>query len=150
MKRVMMVAIALALAPAAMAQLYKSVDKNGRVIYTDQPPATGDAKVINVPKGVTDAPSPSKSYVAQDKENEKKKKEASDKAAKSGAVDPATKAQEEQARCAAARNAYQIYADGGRLIKNNDKGERTFMTDAEIESERARSRREMDEACKGQ
>jgi hypothetical protein len=148
MKRVMMVAIALALAPAAMAQLYKSVDKNGRVIYTDQPPANADAKVINIPRSVTDAPAPSKSYVAQDKENEKKKKEAADKAAKAG--DPAKKAQEDQARCAQARNAYQIYADGGRLIKNNEKGERTFMTDAEIDTERARSRREMDEACKGQ
>jgi hypothetical protein len=147
MKRVMMVAIALAVAPAAMAQLYKSVDKDGRVIYTDQPPST-DAKVLNIPKSVTDAPSPSKSYVAQDKENEKKKKDAADKAAKAG--DPAKKAQEDQARCAQARSAYQMYADGGRIFKNNEKGERVFLSDAEIESERARSRREMDEACKGQ
>ena len=148
MKRVMMVAIAMAIAPAAVAQLYKSVDKNGRVIYTDQPPANADAKVINIPKGVTDAPSASKSYVAQDKENEKKKKEASDKAAKAG--DPAKKAQEDQARCAQARSAYQMYADGGRIFKNNEKGERVFLSDSDIESERARSRREMDEACKGQ
>ena len=148
MKRVMMVAIALAVAPAAMAQLYKSVDKDGRVIYTDQPPANADAKVLNIPKSVTDAPAPSKSYVAQDKENEKKKKEAADKAAKAG--DPAKKAQEDQARCAQAKSAYQMYADGGRIYKNNEKGERVFLSDAEIESERARSRRDMDEACKGQ
>ncbi len=147
MKRVMMLAIALAIAPAAVAQLYKHVDKDGRTVYTDQPPASGNAKTINIPRSVTDAPA-SKSYVAQDKENEKKKKEASDKAAKAG--DPAKKAQEEQARCAQARSAYQMYADGGRIYKNNEKGERAFLTDAEIESERARSRREMDEACKGQ
>ena len=148
MKRVMMMAIALAVAPAAMAQLYKSVDKNGRVIYTDQPPANADAKVINIPKSVTDAPAPSKSYVAQDKESEKKKKDANEKAAKAG--DPAKKAQEDQARCAQARSAYQMYSDGGRLLKNNAKGEREYLSDAEIESERARSKREMDEACKGQ
>src|SRR4029434_1055960 len=103
---------------------------------------------INIPKSVTDAPAPSKSYVAQDKENEKKKKDASEKAAKAG--DPAKKAADDQARCAQAKNAYQIYADGGRLIKNNEKGERAFLSDAEIESEHARSRREMEEACKGQ
>ncbi|MEO7744570.1 MAG: DUF4124 domain-containing protein [Usitatibacter sp.] len=148
MKRVMILAIALAIAPAAMAQLYKSVDKNGRVIYTDQPPANTDAKVLNIPRSVTDAPAPSKSYVAQDKENEKKKKDASEKAAKAG--DPAKKAQEDQARCAQAKSAYQMYADGGRIYKNNEKGERVFLSDAEIEAERARSRREMDEACKGQ
>lgn len=148
MKRVMMLAIALAVAPATMAQLYKHVDKDGRTVYTDQPPASGNAKTINIPKSVTDAPAPSKSYVAQDKENEKKKKEAGEKAAKAG--DPAKKAQEDQARCAQARSAYQMYSDGGRLFKNNDKGERVFMTDAEIEAERGRSRRDMDEACKGQ
>lgn len=148
MKRVMMVAIALAIAPAAVAQLYKHVDKDGRTVYTDQPPASGNAKTINIPKSVTDAPSASKSYVAQDKENEKKKKEASDKAAKAG--DPAKKAQDDQARCAQAKSAYQMYADGGRIYKNDAKGERVFLTDADIESERARSRREMDEACKGQ
>lgn len=148
MKRVMMVAIALALSPAAMAQLYKSVDKDGRVIYTDQPPASGNAKTINIPRSVTDAPAPSKSYVAQDKENEKKKKEANEKAAKAG--DPAKKAQEDQARCAQAKSAYQMYADGGRIFKSDEKGERVFLSDAEIESARAKSRREMDEACKGQ
>ena len=148
MKRVMMMVIALAVAPVAVAQLYKSVDKNGRVIYTDQPPANADAKVLNIPKSVTDAPAPSKSYVAQDKENEKKKKEANEKAAKAG--DPAKKAQEDQARCAQAKSAYQVYADGGRLFKNNEKGERVLLSDDEIESARARSKRDMDEACKGQ
>ena len=43
-----------------------------------------------------------------------------------------------------------MYADGGRIYKNDSKNERVFLTDAEIESERARSRREMEEACKGQ
>ena len=148
MKRVMMVAIALALSPAAMAQLYKSVDKDGRVIYTDQPPASGNAKTINIPKSVTDAPAASKSYVAQDKENEKKKKEAGEKAAKAG--DPAKKAADDQARCAQARSAYQMYADGGRIFKTDEKGERVFLSDAEIESSRSKSRREMEEACKGQ
>lgn len=148
MKRVMMVALALAIAPMAVAQLYKHVDKNGRVVYTDQPPANVDSKPVNIPKGVTNAPAAGKSYVAQDKENEKKKKEAREKAAKAG--DPAQKAQEDQARCAQAKSAYQTYAEGGRLFKNNEKGERVFMSDADIESERVRSRREMDEACTGQ
>ena len=67
MKRLMIVAVALALAPLASAQLYKHVDKNGRVTYSDQAPAGVESKTLNIPRGVTDVPSGAKSYVAQDK-----------------------------------------------------------------------------------
>jgi uncharacterized protein DUF4124 len=152
MKRVMILAAALALAPLATAQLYKHVDKNGRTVYSDQPPTGVDSKQINIPTGVTNAPAGAKSYVAQDKDNQKKRKEAGEKAAKAEAAkggDPAKKAQEAEARCAQARSAHQYFVDGGRIFKNNEKGEREFMSDAEIDSERARTRREMDAACQG-
>jgi molecular chaperone GrpE (heat shock protein) len=147
MKRLMIVAVALALAPVASAQLYKHVDKNGRVVYSDQPPAGVDAKQVNIPTGVTNVPSGAKSYVAQDKENQKKKDEAQKKAAKAG--DPAKKEQEAEQRCAQAKSAHQYFVDGGRIFKNNEKGERAFMSDAEIDSERERTRREMEAACQG-
>ena len=93
---------------------------------------------------VTDAPSGAKSYVAQDKENQKKREEAQKKAAKAG--DPAKKAQEAEQRCAQAKSAHQYYVDGGRILKHNDKGEREFMSDAEIDAARERTRREMEAA----
>jgi hypothetical protein len=148
MKRLMIVALTVAIAPLAVAQtLYKHVGKDGRTVYSDQPPVGVDAKTVNIPKSVSDAPA--KSYVAQDKENEKKRKDAAEKAAKNPKEDPEKKARDAEQRCAQAKSAYQTYADGGRIYKNNDKGERTFLSDSEIDSERARSRREMDEACQG-
>lgn len=147
MKRLMIVAVALALAPLASAQLYKHIDKNGRVVYSDQPPAGVDAKQVNIPTGVTNVPSGAKSYVAQDKENQKKKEEAQKKAAKAG--DPEKKAQEAEQRCAQAKSAHQYYVDGGRIFKNNEKGEREFMSDAEIDAARERTRRDMETACQG-
>jgi hypothetical protein len=145
MKRIALVAAALLIAPAAMAQLYKHVDKDGRTVYTDQPPANVDAKRINVPNAPAPA-SGNKSYVERDKELEKGRKAAREKQEKS---EKATKsAQEAEQKCAQAKTAYQAYADGGRIYKYNEKGERTYLGDAELETERDRTRREMEEACK--
>ena len=96
----------------------------------------------------TDAPAPSgnKSYVERDKELEKSRKAAREKQEKS--EKSAKSAQEAEQRCAQAKQAYQTYADGGRIYKYNEKGERTYLDDAELETERNRTRREMEEACK--
>ncbi|HET7731410.1 MAG TPA: hypothetical protein VFK48_15380, partial [Usitatibacter sp.] len=61
----------------------------------------------------------------------------------------AKKAQEAEQRCAQAKSAHQYFVDGGRIFKNNEKGERVFMSDAEIDSERERTRRDMEAACQG-
>ena len=144
MKRIALAAAVLLLAPLASAQLYKHVDKDGRTVYSDQPPANADAKRINV----QNAPSSSgnKSYVQRDKDLEKGRKTAREKQEKSEQASKS--AQEAEQRCAQAKTAYQAYADGGRIYKYNEKGERTYLGDAELETERIRTRREMEEACK--
>ena len=144
MKRVMWIALALAFAPAAGAQLYKHVDKDGRVHYTDQPPANADAKAVNIPKAALGDRAPAKSYVAQDKDADKKRKADAEKQGKAG--EAAKKEEESAKRCEQARAAHQYFVEGGKIFKP---GSRDLMTDADIESERARTRREMDEACKG-
>jgi hypothetical protein len=147
MKRIIVLAIALALAPAAGAQLYKYVDKNGKTVYSDQPPADVDSKQVNVPAGRGAAPAAApKTAVERDKELDKGRKEARDKADKQAKA--AEKDTQAEQRCAAARERHAALAEGGRIYKTNDKGERVFMDDAEIESSREKARRDMDEACK--
>jgi hypothetical protein len=149
MKRIIIVSIALALSPAAVAQLYKYVDKDGKTVYSDQPPPNIDSKQINVPSSgrpsTTGAEAP-KSALERDKDLEKSREEARDKLKKAAEVE--RKAAEAEYRCSQAKGAYATYAEGGRIHKYNDKGEREYLGDAEIEAERARTRREMDEACK--
>ena len=144
LKRIALIAAALALVPVASAQLYKHVDKDGRTVYSDQPPANADAKRINV-QNAPAAPG-NKSYVERDKELEKNRKAAREKQEKSD--QSAKSAQEAEERCAQARIAHKAYTEGGPLYKFNDKGERTYLGDAELETERNRTRREMEEACK--
>jgi hypothetical protein len=148
MKSLIVLAIALALAPAAGAQLYKYTDKNGKTVYSDQPPADVDSKQV---KGVGSnapaaAPAASKSAVERDKDLDKARKEArekADKQAKAGEKD-----REAEQRCTQARERVAFLAEGGRIYKTDVKGERVFMDDAEIESSREKARRDMDEACK--
>ena len=151
MKRLIILAFAAALAPAALAQLYKYVDKDGRTVYSDTPPANTDSLRINVPGGSrpTDVPSPAaapKSAVERDKDLEKGRKSAADKQ-KKGDEEAARLAQNEL-RCTQLKSTFETYSQGGRIQKTNDKGERELMSDAEIDSARERTRREMEEACK--
>ena len=145
MKRILILALALAFASAAGAQLYKYTDpKTGKTVYTDQPPTNIDSKSVNVKGG--SGPAPAKSAVEQDKALEKGRKKAAEDTKKAGeAQDRAAKA---EAHCNAAKQNFQIFADGGRIQKLNAQGERELMSDEEIEAKRASSRREMDEACK--
>ena len=147
MKRLVILALAVALAPPAIAQLYKYTDKNGKTVYSDTPPPDVDSKTIRVPTGgVTNVPAPPKSAVEQDKENQKGRKTAAEKQKK--AEEEAARAAQNELRCTQLKENLAIYTQGGRIQKTNEKGERDFMSDAEIESARARSQREMEEACK--
>lgn len=145
MKRIMLIAVALAFAPFVGAQqLYKQVDKDGKVTYTDQPPAGANAKAVNIPRSALGDTAPAKSYVAQDKDLDKKRKAEKEKQSKAGDADK--KEQDAAARCSQAKSALQTYETGGKIFKGD--GSRDLMSDADIEAARDKSRREMDEACK--
>ena len=150
MKRIIVLALAVAFAPAAVAQLYKYVDKDGKTVYSDQPPPNVESKQVNVPAGRSAPPAApaasGKTAVERDKDLEKSRKEAREKADKQAKA--AERDQQAEQRCAAARERHAALSEGGRIYKTDEKGERVFMDDAEIEAGRVRSRREMDEACK--
>jgi len=144
MKRLIItLAIASLFAPAAFAQLYKYVDKEGRTVYSDQPPAGIDSKQVNAPSASTAGP---KSFLERDKELEKARTKARDDAKKTETAEKTAAAQDE--RCKQATDRHRALAEGGRIWKYDDKGERTVMDDEEIETEREKARRLMDEACK--
>ena|SRR5476649_536640 len=147
MKSLLVLALALAAAPLASAQMYKYIDKDGKTVYTDQPPVNIDTKTLNIQTGTTSTPpAAQKSAVDRDKELQKGRDEVRDRAKK--ADDLAKQAEAREQACNAARSTYKTYADGGRIFKYDDKGERIVLGDEQIDAERERSKKEMDEACK--
>jgi len=147
MNRFLIVALACLAAPLASAELYKYVDKDGKTIYSDQPPINVDSRQLNIPSTAIATPaSPAKSALDRDKDLQKGRDEARERAKKSEQAAKQSQAQEQA--CTTARENLRVYTDGGRVTRYDDKGERVFMDDQEIEAARVRSKREMDEACK--
>jgi len=144
MKHLAVLAFACAIVPLASADLYKYVDKNGKTVYSDQPPANVDSQQLHVNTGVSS--STGKSAVTRDKDLDKGREEARDKAKK--AETEANNAKVAEQRCAQAQADYRTYQDGGKLFKYNKDGEREFLSDDEIEAKRKSSKADMDEACK--
>ncbi len=159
-------AIAVLLATATVAaQVYKWVDKDGQVQYTDTPPPPGAAKVE--PKKIAKA-SPSATATtsaatvagkpveaaktskdkAKDaaKEVEKRRKETIDQNLKDDDIARVAKANQE--RCKGATAALLEFESGRPLNRTKENGEREFVSDEERAASIVRMRTAMTESCK--
>jgi hypothetical protein len=141
MNRVLVFLIAIAFSAAASAQLYKWVDKNGKVQYGDTPP--GDASKVTRLKAPASgsAPAPAapeaKKGDAKDKDKgltpeqafkkrQKEREEAEQKEARTKA-----EADQKRANCEDARASLRQLESGARLTTVNAQGERVIIDDAE-------------------
>jgi|SRR5688572_12186983 len=132
-------AIALAIAvasPHAEAALYKWVDANGRVVYSDQPPLNAKSELVGA---AAPAANPDAVKELANKEAELKKRQA-DRA------DTATKSEKSRAdaqKLAAMCSQARVQAAGLRrtdvpMYRLNDKGDRMMMDDATRKAEAQR------------
>ena len=145
MNRFIVFAVAIAVSPAAWAQLYKYVDKDGKTVYTDQPPANTDSKALKAPP----PPPTATTATPAEKGKEVPKAPAAARAAAPTKADaaPLTEAQKEE-RCQAARANYVNFLDGPVTMRNTKTGERTQLDEKQTEAERVKAKAAMDEACK--
>jgi hypothetical protein len=143
------IALAVLLAAATVAaQVYKWVDKDGKVQFSDTPPpdAKTEAKKIDVKPASGSTAAATKSLAEKSKEFDKRKAAEAEKAKKAGEEEK-TKAQNQEA-CETAK-AYANDLQSGRPInRSNAQGERSFMSDEERAAELAKARSTMAEACK--
>ena len=144
MKRILVLACALAASTAAFGQLYKWVDKDGKVTYSDQPPPAQQSKQLNLSTGQPSAPV--RSAVEKDKEIEKGRAEAREKA--KVAADKERKAEVDEQNCKSARAYLKTVESGVRVSTVDDKGEQVILDDDQIAAERAKAQKAVAEACK--
>lgn len=163
--------IALALPMMANAEIYKWKGKDGITRYSDTPPPSS-VKVDTISKAGTAKPVPpvvaKSASSASESESAKPKgfkepafeKEAN--AAKEAASIKAKKAEAERknklekekqakldvANCKSAKANYQSYAQGGRIYKMDENGERVYMDDAGLESGKTQAQAEISKYCK--
>ena len=155
-------AASLLAAPGVAQQLYKYVDKDGRVQYSDRPPPDGrkaekvtGSRVGTVSPGATAAAaagseaakaSGPKSAAELEQDFRKRKMEAEDKSRKDEKVAQEKQAQDES--CANSRRQLAGLQAGGRAARLNEQGERIFLDDDAIRQESERFQREIAANCK--
>jgi len=151
----------LAAAPVA-AQTYKWTDAEGKIHYSDQPPPANIKEQVTVKPRKPTASAPAvipapadkgaapaakaRTYVEQEAEFKKRQVETAEREAaeKKKASDAAEKKQ----NCDQATAQLKGLQAGGRMTQTNAKGEREYMSDAQIAQEIERSKKAADSWCK--
>ena len=150
MKRALIGLVLMMFATAAAAQLYKWVDKDGKVRYGDTPPPGVNATPLKGPPRAAGAPAADAKKGEKDKLSpeaafRKRQEEAAKDREKQAQTEAQTAAKKED--CARAQEAVRTLESGQRIARTDSKGERYYMEDAEIAKELAKSRQAMQQAC---
>jgi hypothetical protein len=156
--RALCLAVALTLVAApALADVYKWLDSQGRIHYTDRPPPA-DAKLLSVEAGggthsqrTAPTPTPPPAPAAQPAPAAPPPlppQSAADAARTRKTVD-ADVAGARAEQCKTAQEHYQKYVTSRRIYREGPNQERIYLSDAEADAERVNARREVDEVCGG-
>jgi hypothetical protein len=125
-------------------QIYRSVDAQGHVTYSDRPNASGAQKAD---VSVQQADPGEAQRLAQERQllkaedDQRKKQQATDARAK------AQQDHDKASRCRVARDNYNNLKDVARIYKLDSDGNRVFLSDAEAEAKRETARQVMTTAC---
>jgi hypothetical protein len=139
---------ALAYAPASEANVYKWKDSAGIIHYTDKPPPA-DGVLISIEQ------------TANSRRNESQPSSTPAPAASRGPSEQVTPGAQARLRnsvqndvanaqgeqCKQAKERYQMYVQSRRLFKEGPNKERVYLSDQELEEARLNAKREMDELC---
>ena len=139
----------IAVAATTQADVYKYVDAQGRVQYTDKP-QTLPAQRLNIQSQKTDTVA-----LEERTEAERKRQQATAQARQQAAAQKndqqqaaEVSAKDKAEHCAKARQRYDNYTNSQRLYEQLPNGERRYLSDAELDAARASAKVSMDELCK--
>jgi hypothetical protein len=145
---------------AVQAQIYKCLDSNGTMVYSQNPcppsmkretmsrggipPASAVAPADKASK--SDAAKGGPRTPAEQEQDYRKRQQDQAKAAKEADLKTA-EAQAKDANCRNARQRLTQFEIGGRISQINDKGERYYMEDAQIEASKTQARADVSQFC---
>jgi hypothetical protein len=130
--------------------VYKSVDEQGNVTFTDRPPANQQVEAV---EGLDIQSTDTLLVAAQNSDGQNRanaqdavkqvRREQDGEAAGIEAQD----AGERAANCEIAQGRFKKYAEARRLYKSTAEGEREYLTDAELDSARENAAMSVEEWC---
>ncbi|HZT61736.1 MAG TPA: DUF4124 domain-containing protein [Burkholderiales bacterium] len=156
MIRIALFMIAALATAAVQAQVNKCVDSNGKIFYSQNPcPPNMKRETMSrggIPPASAVAPAEgaadkaAKSDATKAPRTPAQQKEDQAKAAKV-AEQKTAEAQAKEANCRNARQRLANFEIGGRISQINEKGERYYMEDAQIEAGKTQARADVSQYC---
>jgi Domain of unknown function (DUF4124) len=139
-------ALAVLAAPAHAigADVYKTVDASGNVVYSDHPSSPKSQK-MTLPVQQADpseAARLAKQHALQDADYAQRSRQEADEQGRQEA-----QSRQDAARCTSARNRYFSLRDVRRIFHLDADGNRVFYSDEEADAMRAAAKQEMELAC---
>jgi hypothetical protein len=142
-----LVALVLLVCPACPPranEVYKSVDADGHVVYSDR------ADTAAAQKSLVRVDRPDPTEVARIAKEQEILKAEQIQRNRQNSVDDAKKAQQDHAaevQCANARNHYYALKDARRVFERDADGNRLYYTDQEADAKREEARQAVTAAC---
>jgi hypothetical protein len=136
------VTLSLLIVPAWAADVYRSVDAQGNIVYSDRP---GDEGAVRVVIAATAARAPVS--VANSGTAAAQNSPAEPDAATIAAAERAQLAEDRAANCAIARQRNETYATSHRLYRVAEDGERVYFSDTELSQARMDAQTEVARWC---
>jgi hypothetical protein len=146
MRRFLWCAAALFLATSAWAEIYKWVDKDGKVQYSDTPPPAGQAKQLNIQSAPASPGAAQPTFV--EKEKESLKRAADQKDASKKEEDSEKLAAQKEEACRNATAALRGLDMQIPIWRTDASGERSYLSDEQREAEKVKAQKSIDESCK--
>jgi uncharacterized protein DUF4124 len=146
----------------ATAQTYKWTDADGKIHYSDQPPPSNVKDEAITKRGKNSSPPPAAAAPAgkdaaaaapraktpQELEADFRKRQVESAEKEAAEKKAADEALEKKQNCTNAKAQVANLQAGGRITRNNAKGEREFMSDQEIAQEIERGKKAVTDWCK--
>ena len=153
-KALYLVAVTLSLcAASAQAQVFKCVDGSGKTVYS-QSPCPRDARSTTLRSTAPASPAPAaradgkggpKTAAEMEQEFRKRRQEAEEAQKKAG--DKAAEEKDKADNCRQAKTALAGLEATSRQSRVDENGERRYLSDAELEQEKDRTRRAVQSFC---
>ena len=157
--------LALALAAStASAQMYKWVDKDGKVHYGNTPPPGSKTSALKGPTSGAAAPGPASSAgdaktsagdakkkgpltSAEQEQDYRKRQQEAEKAGKKAEQEKLANAQRNEG-CERTKEYLNTLQSGQRIARTNAGGERYYMDESQVAQEVAKAQQAVQQTCK--
>ena len=143
-------------ASSATAQMYKWVDKDGKVRYGDTPPPGSKTSSVKAPQSGSAAPAPASGASdakkgpltsAEQEQEYRKRRQDAEKAGKKSEQEQQANAQKNEG-CERTKEYLNTMQSGQRIARTNPSGERYYMDENQVAQEVAKARQAVQQACK--